>query len=257
MLSRQSQFNKANFVRFCLAVCLFLPAIPAPGFAATCEKVHSETTGRKELLDKIFGPGRLRGADKGKRREIEAILFKDSRSKFLKFWSQLEMISEKEGSIAAQKAVRWIDRFHFELFEGRSLNEYSFATVLQLAKVIQRHLEPSMRDDSYYVIFGGSFPNGKASLKDSDIDAWISVSLFRSDLDILNKQFSAADSDIRNYLGRNDKVISEDFVSLNEGLPGAPFMDYNSIVVLIHATNIRIGVYDSATNRRLIIPISE
>ncbi len=110
---------------------------------------------------------------------------------------------EKLGVKTRIEIVTAIDEYYSQL--GKSLTpergRYSFAKVLQAAEIVQSAFSEFLKTDEQFITIYGSFPNGKAALKVSDIDIKLSTDLLlaqtkKTEAEINNSPFSLLFSDM-------------------------------------------------------------
>ncbi len=127
------------------------------------------------------------------RRNLETIASMLARGNF----EILKKKFEKLGVESRIELIAAVDEYYLQL--GKSLTpergRYSFAKVLQAAEIVQSAFYEFLKTDEQFITIYGSFPNGKAALKVSDIDIKLSTDLLlaqtnKTEAEIINSPFS-------------------------------------------------------------------
>lgn len=152
------------------------------------EKVHQEISKidlNNEQLE--MREGRLhQPASRGYRRNLEVIL----RMALAPELKQLEKDMRR-----LQDPKQALDKYFDTIYRvvGPKRGGYSSQKVIDAAQILQKHFSKYFKNENHYVEMYGSFVNGKAAFKTSDVDMKVSESLF---LDLFERSYSEVNGQI-------------------------------------------------------------
>jgi hypothetical protein len=153
------------------------------------------------------------------RRNLEVVVFLLLRPQITRLASELALTqSEQEIQNALGKYYAEVDKIYLPQRGG-----YSPQIVLKTAKVIQSYLGKYLHQETDYIDLYGSFPNGKATFKTSDVDIKLSDTLLlkltnKNMTNIKQEPFSLYFSDM---VARNKNQLSGEFFKFWESYQSA------------------------------------